>query len=44
MDIQADCSDEEIDDLLDFARGHSPVCSTVCRPVPVTLSRVRQDR
>ena len=41
MDIRADCSDEELDDLLAFARGHSPVCNTVCRPVPVTIERVR---
>lgn len=41
MDIQADCSDEELDDLLSFAREHSPVCNTVCRPVPVTLTRVK---
>jgi len=41
MDIEADCSDEELDDLLAFARGHSPVCNTVCRPVPVTLERKR---
>jgi uncharacterized OsmC-like protein len=40
MQIQADCSDEELDDLLRFAEGHSPVCNTVCRPVPVTLRRV----
>jgi uncharacterized OsmC-like protein len=40
MDIQADCSEDEIDDLLAFAEGHSPVCSTLCRPVPVTLRRV----
>jgi uncharacterized OsmC-like protein len=40
MEIQADCSDEELDKLLDFAKGHSPVCNTVCRPVPVTLRRV----
>lgn len=40
MDIEADCSDEELDDLLSFAKGHSPVCNTVCRPVPVTLERV----
>lgn len=39
MDIEADCSDEELDDLLSFARDHSPVCNTVCRPVPVTLER-----
>jgi uncharacterized OsmC-like protein len=40
MDIDADCTDEELDDLLRFAEGHSPVCNTVCRPVPVTLRRV----
>lgn len=41
MEIDADCSDEEIDSLLETARGHSPVCTTVCRPVPVTLNRVQ---
>ena len=41
MDIEADCSDEELNDLLAFARDHSPVCNTVCRPVPVTVTRVQ---
>lgn len=41
MDIEADCSDEELDELIAFARDHSPVCNTVCQPVPVTLQRVR---
>ena len=41
MAIDADCSDDEIDELLDIARGHSPVCTTVCRPVPVTIERAR---
>lgn len=40
MHIDADCSDEALDDLLAFARNHSPVCNTVCRPVPVVLERV----
>jgi uncharacterized OsmC-like protein len=40
MDIRADCSDAELDDLLHFAQQHSPVCNTVCRPVPVTVERV----
>jgi uncharacterized OsmC-like protein len=40
MDIEADCSDEELDDLLGFAQNHSPVCNTVCRPVPVVIERV----
>lgn len=40
MAIEADCSDDEIEALLETARGHSPVCTTVCRPVPVTINRV----
>lgn len=40
MDIRADCSDEELDELLQFTGAHSPVCNTVCRPVPVTIQRV----
>jgi uncharacterized OsmC-like protein len=39
MDINADCSDEELDDLLAYSREHSPVCNTVCRPVPVVIER-----
>jgi len=42
MDIKArNASDEQLDDLLRFAEAHSPVCNTVCRPVPVVLERVR---
>ena len=44
MDIEADCSDEELDELLAFAKHHSPVCNTVCRPVPVTLERAKKMR
>jgi uncharacterized OsmC-like protein len=40
MQIEADCSDAELDELLAFAQRHSPVCNTVCRPVPVVLERV----
>jgi uncharacterized OsmC-like protein len=40
MHVTADCSDEEIDDLLAYAQMHSPVCNTVCRPVPVMIERV----
>ncbi len=39
MDIQADCSDEELDALLAYTKDHSPVCNTVCRPVPVVVER-----
>lgn len=42
MDVTADCSDEELDDLLAYTQGHSPVCNTVCRPVPVKIERVIQ--
>ena len=41
MDIKADCSDDELDELLAFAKDHSPVCNTICRPVPVTVERVQ---
>lgn len=41
LDVAADCTDEELDDLLAYAQKHSPVCNTVCRPVPVTIDRVR---
>jgi uncharacterized OsmC-like protein len=44
MHIEADCSDEELDELLAFAREHSPVCNTVCQPVAVTLARVKTKR
>jgi hypothetical protein len=37
--IAADCSDEELDDLLGFAQAHSPVCTTICRPVAVMIER-----
>lgn len=40
MKIEADCSDEELDALLAFAKTHSPVCNTVCNPVPLVLERV----
>ena len=41
MDIQADCSDEELNELVAFAQDHSPVCNTICRPVPVTVERTQ---
>jgi uncharacterized OsmC-like protein len=41
MDIKADCSDDDLDELLAFAKNHSPVCNTICRPVPVTVERVQ---
>lgn len=41
MDIKArNATDAELDELLQFVQVHSPVCSTVCRPVPVVLERV----
>ncbi len=44
MDIKADCSDKELDDLLAYARDHSAVCNTVCRPVAVVVERVATAR
>jgi len=39
LHVEADCPDEELDDLIAFAQAHSPVCNTVCRPVPVVVKR-----
>jgi uncharacterized OsmC-like protein len=39
---KADCSDEELEDLLAFAKAHSPVCNTICRPVSVKVERVKE--
>ena len=41
MRVNADCSEAELDDLLAYAQRHSPVCNTVCRPVPVVIERVK---
>jgi len=41
LNVKANCSDAELDDLLAFAQAHSPVCNTVCRPVPVRIERVK---
>ena len=40
MAIKADCSDAEIDELLQAVRGHSPMYDSISRPVPVVLERV----
>jgi uncharacterized OsmC-like protein len=42
MDVEADCSESELDDLLLYSQQHSPVCNTVCRPVPVVIERMRR--
>jgi uncharacterized OsmC-like protein len=41
MDIRSsNATAAELDALLEFAQQHSPVCNTVCRPVPVVIERV----
>ena len=40
LHVKADCSDEELDELIATAKRHSPVCNSVCRPVPVNIERV----
>ena len=42
MDSKAkNASDADLNDLQQFAQAHSPVCNTVCRPVPVVVERVK---
>ena len=41
MDIRSkNATEAELDELLRFAQDHSPVCNTVCKPVPVVVERV----
>ena len=40
MNVKADCSDEELNDLIAYTQQHSPVCNTVCRPVPVVIEQI----
>lgn len=40
MRVTADCPDEKLEAVLAMARKHSPVCNTVCRPVPVVIERI----
>jgi len=40
MSVDADCSEEELADLFEFVKDHSPVCSTICKPVPVEIEHV----
>lgn len=42
LDVEADCSDEELDELIAYTHGHSPVCNSVCRPVPVKIERSKE--
>ena len=37
--VEALQADPALDALLAFAHAHSPVCQSVCRPVPVVLER-----
>lgn len=44
MDIKADCSEKELDELLAFTREHSSLVQTISRPVPVVLERGRTEK
>jgi uncharacterized OsmC-like protein len=39
MYVKANCSDEQLAELMAYTQQHSPVCNTVCRPVPVVIER-----
>lgn len=41
LHVEADCDEVALDDLLSYAQAHSPVCNTVCRPVPVVIERAK---
>ncbi|HSG34944.1 MAG TPA: OsmC family protein, partial [Sphingomonadaceae bacterium] len=39
MDVKANCPDELITEIAEFARVHSPVCNTIMRAVEVRIER-----
>lgn len=41
LHVTADCSEQQLNELILMAQRHSPVCNTVCRPVPVLVEHVR---
>jgi len=38
INVKADCPDDELRKLVEFAKNHSPVFNTVMNPVPVNLN------
>ena len=42
LHVKADCPDQDLDELIAFTQAHSPVCNTVCRPVPVVVTRAME--
>jgi len=38
IDVKANCPDKEIQELVEFAKNHSPVFDIVQNPVPVKLN------
>jgi uncharacterized OsmC-like protein len=41
MNIKADCTDEELDELCNYAWSRSPVFGTITNPVPIKMERVK---
>lgn len=41
MWIKANCPEEQLEELLAYTQRHSPVCQSVCRPVPVVVERTK---
>lgn len=41
MHVDADASDEEVRELIEFAKAHSPVLNTIQRPVVIELEHAR---
>lgn len=39
IDVTAHCADEILDEMIEFARTHAPVCGALIRPVPLQIER-----
>ncbi len=39
IDVNANCTDQTLDEIIEFARTHAPVCGALIGPVPVNIER-----
>jgi len=44
LNVETDCSDAELAELIDYAQEHAAVTNSLRRPVPVLLEQVRTAR
>lgn len=43
MDVKADCSDEVLAEMIEYAQSHSPVFQSLARPIDVRVERAKVE-